>query len=817
MSPSITGVAGSIRRLLRQQRRAAGATLLIILTLALALGANTAMFSVADALLVRAVPFRDAGQLVAVTVAFPGIKLTGMNLSGPEALEFSRLTSVFSASGAYSFTGLVVQGGSDAELANGVQISRGAMQALDVHPFAGRPLAEQDYQDGAAPVAMLGHGLWMRAFGADPAIVGRVVQLGGISREIVGIMPEGRSLLNRPIDVWLPLSSETLSRASRSDHGYNVVARIAAGRRFSDATADVARAMEIWRDETGEMHVPTARMHPLELESLAKATTGISREPIGALLAAVALVLLIACANISNLLVARAERRRGDVAVQLALGATRSRLLADSLLEGLGLAVVGSIGGFGVAHLIIELLRATWPAAATASIGLDYRILGAAAVLAALTGVVIGIAPVLRLDVSRAGEWLKSGARGSVGSAGRTHLQRALIVVQIGLAVLLSSGAGLMARSLLALTSVESGLDLRGVLRAQVSLPAGTYPEDQQVWAFYERVLERLRSLPGVTSAGVMSGLPPQRRANNTSFFLDGNETMDHTAIHQVDYVQHISPDYLRSVGLTIKAGRTLAPEDNELAAPAALVNETLARRFWPNQTAIGHRLKPAGNIGTWFTIVGVVSDSRQNGIQSPAGAEIYVTHRQARQLMSGFMPRTMNVVVRASAEADSLPGAMRSAVREVDPAAAVSGVAPMQTIVDRTIAQPRLLAWMFGAFAVLALVVAGVGVYAVTSYAVGARTAEFGVRMALGARPRDVLGLVVAGGVPTVLAGLTLGTGATILTAGLVRNLLFGIEPLDPLSLTTAAAAIAVTALVATVLPACRAARVDPLTALRE
>ena len=817
MSPTLPGWLAAGRRILRQQRRSAGATLLIVLTLALALGANTAMFGIADALLLRAVPFRDPGGLVAVTIAFPGIKLTGMNLSGPEAMEFSRLTSVFSGSGPYSFTGLVVQGGSEAELANGVQVSLGAINALDVQPFAGRPFGEHEYLEGAAPVAILGHGLWTRAFGADPSVIGRVVQLGGVSREVVGIMPDRLSLLNRPVDVWLPLATDTLSRAGRSDHGYSVVARLAEGRTLVDAAADVRRAMAIWRDETGEMHVPTERMHPLELQPLAKATTGISREPVGALLAAVAFVLLIACANISNLLVARAERRRADVAVQLALGATRRHLLADSLVEGLGLAVAGSVGGLLVAQLIIEAVRATWPVAATASVGLDYRVLGAAAVLTALTGLLIGAVPILRLDLARAGEWLKGGARGSVGTPGRMHLQRGLIVLQIGLAVLLSAGAGLMVRSLLEITAIDSGLNVTGVVRAQVSLPAGAYPEDPQVWAFYERVLERLRALPDVTSAAVMSGLPPQRRANNTSFFLDGNETMDHTAIHQIDFVQHISPDYLSTLSLRLRSGRALTAADDEGAAPAALVNETLARRFWPTDTAIGHRLKPAGNVGTWFTVVGVVSDSRQNGIQSPVGAEIYVTHRQARRLMSGFMPRAMNVVVRSSGDTDRMTAAIRSAVRGVDPSAAVSGLATMQTIIDRTIAQPRLLAWMFGAFAVLALVVAGVGVYAVTAYAVSARTSEFGVRMALGARARDVIGLVVAGGVPTVLAGLVLGTGSAILAARLVGNLLFGIEPLDLLSLASASAAIAVTALLATVLPAWRAARVDPLTALRE
>jgi predicted permease len=814
MSPTIPD---AFRVIVRQQRRSFGATALIVLTLGLALGANAAMFSVADALLVRAVPYPDPGRLVAVQTGFPAMKLTGMNLSGPEALEFARLTSTFAASGPFSFTGLVVQGGSEAELANGVQISRGALDALQVRPSAGRAFDDDEYVPGGPQSALLGHGLWRRAFGADPAVIGRVVRLGGTARQVVGIMPDGLTLLNRPIDVWLPLTGDATAIGRRSDHNYNVIARLADGWTLADARRDAARAMEIWREETGEMHVPSARMHPLELQPFTQATIGVNREPIAALLAAVGFVLLIACANISNLLVARAETRRGELAVRVALGSTRGRLLFDSVMEGILLAGSGCILGVAIAHLLTGGVEATWPPAATADLRIDVRVLAAAAVLALLTGALIGAAPILRLDLARSGDWLKAGARGAVGGPGGLRLQRVLIVLQVSLAVLLSASAGLMARSLAALTAVDIGLRPEGVLRAQVSLPAGAYPDDPQVWSFYERVLERVRQLPAVNGAAVMSGLPPQRRANNSSFLLDGNTLVDHSAIHQVDFIQHISPDYLRTMGLAIREGRPLTDADHERAAPAALINETLARRFWPDVSPIGRRLEAAGGIGVPFTVVGVISDARQNGIQSPVGSELYVTHRQARLLMSGFMPRTMNIVVRTAGELEVLAGVLRSAVREIDPGAAISGILPMQTVIDRTIAQPRLLAWMFGAFAALALVVAGVGVYAVTSYAVSSRASEFGVRMALGARPADVMRLVIRSGVPTVAAGLFAGAAGSVLTARLIGRLLYGVAPLDPLSLATAATAIAATAALATILPAYRAARVDPLAALRD
>ena len=816
MSPSIPRLPAVVRRVLRLQRRSPGSAALIVLTLALALGANTAVLSVADALLLRAVPFRDAGRLVAVSSGFPSIRLTGMGLSGPEALELQELTRVFAAIGPYTFIGLTVQGATGTEQVSGVQISRGAMDALGVAPFTGRPFAEADYARGGAPVVLIGHALWTRVFGADRSIVGRVVRMGGISREVIGIVPEGITLLNRSVDVWTPLPVERGALDGRTDHRLNVVGRIADGRTIADVTADLQRAMSIWQEETGEMHAPNAKMHPLEVQPLARATTGINREPVAALVAAVAFVLLIACANISTLLVARADRRRADVAVQLALGATRRRLLADSLTEGLMLAAAGCAGGLAISQLIVGLLKATWPVLAHASLALDYRVLGLAALLTAAAGTIIGIAPILRLDVRRAGDWLKTGARGSIGGPGRMRLQKLLIALQIALAVLLSGSAALMVRSLLALTSIETGVDADSVLRAQISLPDGGYTADGQVWSFYDRLLERVRGLPGVTHASVMSGLPPLRRANNTTFLLDGQELVDHSSMHQVEFVQHISPGYLRTLRIPLREGRDLTPADDERAAPAALVNETLARQFWPNGSAIGHRLKPAST-GPWFTVVGVVADVRQAGVQAPAGSEVYVPHRQSRLLLSSWVPRSMNLIVRSSAEDPTLAAALRAELQRIDPAAAISGVAPLQTVVDRTIAQPRLFAWMFGAFAALALVVAGVGVYAVTSYAVGTRLPEFGVRMALGARPRDVLRLVMNSGLPTIAAGVAAGSAAAAGAARLLRNLLYGIEPLDPASLALGAMAISVTAVAATLLPAARAARVDPLTALRE
>ncbi|HYE88337.1 MAG TPA: FtsX-like permease family protein, partial [Vicinamibacterales bacterium] len=526
--------------------------------------------------------------------------------------------------------------------------------------------------------------------------------------------------------------------------------------------------------------------------------------------------LLIACANISNLLIARAERRRADIAIQLALGASRRRLLTDSLAEGLALAAVGSLGGVALAHGMVAVVIATWPVAASAAPAMDYRVLGMTAGITLLAGVIIGAVPVLRLNVARASDALKAGSRGAVGSAGRMRLQKSLVALQIALAVVLSGSAGLMMRSLAALSAVDIGIDANSVLRAHVALPESSYRDDAQVWGFYDRLLERARALPGVTHAALMSGLPPLRRANNTSFLLDGQEVIDHTSIRQVDFVQHISPGYLSALRIPLLSGRDLAATDTEAAAPVALINKALADRFWPGENPIGHRLKPAST-GPWFTVAGVVADVRQAGLQSPAGTEVYVSHRQARLLLPGFLPRSMNLVMRVAGDVTAPAPALGQQIRQLDAAAAVSAIAPLQTVIDRTIAQPRLLAWMFGAFAVLALAVAGIGVYAVTSFAANTRTNEFGLRMALGAQPADALRLVVTGGATAIGAGLAAGVAGAVAAARMLRTLLFGIDALDPATLSLGVLLIASMASVATLLPAIRATRIDPLAALRE
>lgn len=802
----------SLKRAWRLQR--GGASALIVLTLAVTLGAATAVLTLADALLFRAVPYTDPGRLARITAGFPRIRVSGMGLSGPEALELAEITRAFSAVGAVTFSTPAVETGESPVPAESVEVSRGAFDALAIRPAAGRGFAPGDFQSGAAPVVMLGAGLFERAFGAQASAIGRVLVIDGARHEIVGIIPAGATLLGRAPDVWRPLPLGADNAGGRSDHRFTVIGRVRPELTLDDAAADVARAESTWLEEFGEPHSPSPTMHPLTVESLASATTGVRREPVTALVAACVFLLLIACANVSLLLASRAEQRRGDIAVQWALGAGSRALAADAAAEGALLSVAGGLLGIGVAAVMLRTMQATWPVLADIDLGIDVTLLSLAAGLTAVAALITGLLPILGLRRARAAEWLRAGARGQ--GAGRQRIQRFVIAGQIALALMLSSGAGLLIRSLSALGAVETGIAADGVLQAQITLPDAVFQYDTQVYQFYDDVLARVARLPGVTSAAAMSGLPPLRRANNSSFLLDGVATMSHDSIRQIEFIQHVSGPYFETMGIPLKDGRVFTAADDERGARVAIVNDTLARRFWPGQSAVGHTIIPAG-FKSWFTVVGVVADVAQDGLTRPPGAEIYVPHRQARMLFDTWIPSSLHIVVQTSGGHDQIGGALREIVAEVHPAAALSDVAMMDEVVARTIAEPRVLAWVLAAFAMVGLIVACAGVFAVTSYAAGTRTAEFGLRMAIGASPRDVLLLVLRGGVGQTLAGAAAGIAGALAGGHLLQGLLFKVEPVDFVSLASASLAICLAALAATLLPAARAARVDPLIALRD
>ena len=730
-----------LRRVLRLQRQSPAGALLIVATLAIGIGASVTVFSVADPLILRPLPFPEPDALVVVSSSFPRMQLASMGLSGPEALEVPQLTTAFASVGQLTFGTVTVRPGADTLRASAAFVSAAVFETLRPAVSAGRLFTPDEDRPGGPLAAALSDGFWRRAFGASPDAIGAIVPIDGRATRIIGVLPPRAELLNQSIDIWIPLRLSPATAGSRSDHRYTVVARRKPGVSMAAATADLTAAVARWQAVTGEFHSPAPDFHPLVMTRLSEATSGLVARPLAALAAAVGLVLLIACANVANLMLARAEGRRADLAIELALGADIRHFAGLYLAEAIVLAALGAAGGLALAAAGIDALKAFGPALVKPDdIVLNARVLAFAAVAAAGTAAIIALAPVLRVDAMRARHWMQAGGRGAIGGVDRGRLQHALVAVQIALAVALSVGGLLTVRSLIALTRVDAGFRADAVLRAQVSLPDASYAADDQVWDFYDRLVRRARALPGVREAAVMSGLPPVRPANHTTFMLDGAVMFDHTNVPQVDFVQHVSPRYFAVMEVPLRAGRAFRDADTASTAPVAIVNETLARRFWPGQSAVGHRLRPAGLGTPWFTVVGVAGDVRQAGLQVPAGGELYVPYRQGRVLFSTFMPRGMNLVVSAEQDLLSLAPSLSRLVRELDPAAAVSGVGLMSDVVSRAIAQPRLLTALLTTFAGIAVLLAAVGVYGVAAAAVAARTAEFGVRIALGATPRDVI-----------------------------------------------------------------------------
>lgn len=817
MSHTIDGLLAPLRHAIRALAATPGTSAVAIGTMAAAIGANAAVFSVANGTILRPLPFRDPARLVLISAEFPRMKLTGMGLSGPEAIEFAELAHGFASSGAVLFDTATVAGRTEPIRARVAYASAGALDTLGTGAMLGRTYSADEDRPGGPRVAVLGHALWVRAFGADPGVLGRGVTIDGVSATVIGVMPESFDLLGSATELWLPLRLDRASGGSRADHRYRVIARIAPGTSVDEARRGMDAAVTVWREETGQMHAPDPRMHPLALTSLLDASVGSVRGTMGLMLGAVGFVLVMACANVSNLLLSRAERRRHEIAVRVALGATRARLLRDHVLEGLCLAAAGSLIGLLVTQLLLAIVLAgpvTLPRAA--EVRVDFTVLLFTLVLTGLTGVAFGLAPVLRIDAARAVEWLKGDSRGSVGSRERHRLQRALVAVEIALALMLLAGAGVMLRGFWRLAHVDPGFDPTGVVAMTVSLPTRPYVSDEQVWGFYEQLVQRIRAA-GAGEAGVLSGELPQRRANNTTFLLDGMAVMSHETMPQVDFIQHVTEGSLPALGAQVLAGRMLTAADSDTSAPVAIVNESLARKFWPGASALGHRLRVAGKNTPWVTVVGVVRDLRQAGLHAAPGTEIYITHRQAKLLLPDFVPRDMTVVARVSAgRVQELSRALPGIVRAMDPGLAVARVSTMTDTVARSIAQPRAIATVLAGFAVSAVLLAAIGIYGVISFAVGQRASEFAVRMALGASAASIVRLVLAQSSWPVAAGIAMGLAGAGATTRVLSSQLFDIAPTDPPTFGAVAVLLAAVALAACSVPARRATRVDPIEALK-
>ena len=800
-----------IRFAFRSLRRSPTLAIAVVLTLALCIGATTAVFSVVYAVLFRPLPFTDPGGLMLFTEVWKG--RTGGSVSVGNWADAKREDRLFAHLVPMAGASVNLAGSDVPENVAGARVGWDFFRLLGVTPALGRAFLPEEDRPGSDGVVVLSDGLWRRRFGADRSIVGREIRIDGVPRQVIGVMPASMDYTLYDEELWLPAAFTPAQLAEHDEHYLTVVGRLKPGvspAQVQPELNQIARGLrERFPQENDERSLTVSNLH----EEL----VGDYRTRLYVLLGAVGFVLLIACANIANLLLARATARSRETAIRAAVGAGRRHIVRHALAESLVLAAAGGLVG---------VLAAYWGVAALAAIGpADIPRLGLARVdgpvllfvvaLTLLAGLIFGLAPAVRMASQLPQEALKEGGRTAGGR--RDRLRSALVVGEIALALVLLTGAGLLIRSAIALNQVDPGFDPRGVLVGRVSLPASGYDSAAVAEQAFERIAERLTVAPGVTAAGLASSAPFEGGGDN-GLIPEGRPLNVQSAI-PADF-RLVTPGYIQAMGLRLRAGRAFAAQDREGSQRVMLVNETLARRAWPGEDPIGKRVAccEPGPDGTpnWKTVVGVVGDVHARGLGREAPAEFYLPMAQAPKAAWRWIDRTMTLAVRAPGDPMSAAPAMRDAVWALDRSLPVYNIATMGDRRTASLASSRFSTLLLTAFGGIALVLAAIGVYGVISYGVTQRAQEIGIRVALGAGRARVLRLVVGHAAGLTGLGLLLGLAGAMLLSRLMGGLLFRVSPTDPPTLGAGVLVLSGVALVAALLPAERAARLDPSVTLR-
>ncbi|HKF66624.1 MAG TPA: ABC transporter permease [Vicinamibacterales bacterium] len=819
--PFVETTMQDLRYAVRMLRKTPGFAAAAILTLALGIGANTAIFSVLNAVILKPLEYQQPDRLMRLASTFPNYDEFWISL--PEYLEFREWTKAFSSVGAYQTSESNVSAPERPQRVRSMLATHDLFTTLRINPRLGRVFEEADNRPGAAEVAVLSDGLWRSSFGGDERIVGKAVEIDGVKRTVVGVMPAGFDVADQRTQLWLPL---TVNRAiaNRGGHNYYMIGRLADGQTVASSRAELETLLAQWRQRVfgvrvtetpgpanGFLHAPGTTGHRWRIDPLLGRVVGNATTAVWVLQGAVVLVLLIACANLSTLLLSRAESRRREFAVRAALGATLGRLLRQSIAEGCLLSAIGGVLGLGVASAGLRALIVAFPESLPRSgnIQLDWRVLTFTLGVALFTGIIFGTAPLLHLAPQSSANALKEGGQRTAG--GRHMLRRGLVVAEVALAVALVVGAGLLLRTVDNLARVDAGFDRSRLVTFGVSLPAARYQTPADRRTFQQRLMDQMAATPGVLKVAGMTGLPPFRLVNANTTIIEGFTSGQPGDNPSVDYYQQVTPGYLSTMGIPLVEGREFTPADGDPNAPSVLVNQTMARAFWPGQSPIGRRLKPCCNPATpWFTVVGVVRDVKQGGVEKKAGTELYFNAGRNA-------PGAINIVIRTPLAASALGGTIQHAVAGLDPSLPVIRLREMDDVFDDAIGRPRLLAQLLTIFAMLALVISTIGTYGVLSYMVTERRREIGVRVALGATRQAILGMILRQGLALTVAGIAIGLVIALVSGRAIASLLFGVTATDPITLAGVVALIAAAALVACGVPGHTASRVDPMVALRE
>ncbi len=804
-----------IRFAVRMMARAPGLTLVVVAALALGIGANTAIFSVVNAVLLRPLSFRDEHRLVQIWGSNPAKNVPFHNISYSDLVDWRRLSRSFeSMSGgqpaAVSLTAAASGGEAAPERISAWRVNANFFSTLGVNARHGRTFLEAEGRPGAGPVALLSHKLWQRRFASDPKAVGGAVLLDGASHTVVGVLPENFEFPGREVDAFTPLRVAE-ARAPENDRvSVSVFGRLRPGADIRQAQAE----MDTVGRQLGAENPRSGGTRP-RVWGLRQFVVREVKPSLMVLAGAVGLVLLIACANVANLLLARSGARQREIAVRTALGAGRRRLVRQMLTESVLLAAAGGAAGVVLAYwgvkMCVHLAPAGYPFLRNSALGAP--VLAFTAGLSLATAIIFGLAPAL--VATKAGalhEALKEGSRGSGESLSRNRFRAALVVGEVALALVLLAGAGLLIRSFARLNSVSPGFDPKGVLTASITLPPAKYPAPPQRVIFYRQLMERLSAAPGVQATAVVSLLPLSGSNTGTGIFVEGRP-YPRVQDAPIIWMRLASGSYFRAMNIPLKRGRLFTERDDGTAPPVAIINETLARRHWPNEDPVGKRfatgLPRDGSSPSWITVVGVVGDLRHMKLNQEADAEVFWPYTQPP--LGG-----MNIVVRTSSDAARFAPQLRAAVAGLDRDLPLSQVRNMEQVLANSIAPQRFSVWVLGVFAGLALALAAVGVYGVMSFSVTRRTREIGIRAALGAGRADVLKMVVGQAMALAGAGLALGLAGAFALTRLMRSMLYEVAPTDPLVFAGVAVTLAAVAALASYIPARRAARVDPLVALR-
>jgi putative ABC transport system permease protein len=784
-------------------------TAIVLATLALGIGANAAIFSVVNGILLRPLPFAEADRIVAFSHEDPY-----WSISEPEFMDYARDVKSLTRLAAYQPIETSLTGEGEPERVQAARVSDGFFSILGVPTLRGRSFTKEDDMFGRPRVAVVSYGLWQRRFAGDSSIVGQRIALNGTPFEVVGVMPPRFDFPSPKVALWIPLRLRPESLWTRNNHYFVAVGKMRPGIKLSSLTAEVRALDTRWMRDFPETYFPDkvlkARIVPITDHLL-----GATRPYLISLLGAVGFVLLIACVNVANLLLARGEGRRKELAIRTALGASRKRVVQQLLTESGTLALLGGAIGFALAWLGLRGLIALAPPSIPRldEVRIDFGVLLFTIVLSVATGLLFGLVPALKVARTDSSESLKDGGKAAAGTGVTRSVRGALVVAEVALAVVMLVGAGLLARSLWKLQAIELGFDPARVLTMRVSLPGQNYSDARAV-QYFDDVVTRIRAMPGVQDATAMGWTPLVDGGGGWSIMVDGR-VLKTIAESPSSQPAQVTPGYFKTLGISIMRGRAFTEADRQGAPPVAVVNEAMARQLWPGQDPLGHTFKMFNDQAPWVTVVGVARDIRSSGFLADVPPTMFFPYAQAGT-SAYYTPRAMTVAVRTAGDPMALAGAVRQAARALDASAPISDVRSMDDVVGASTADRRFMTELLGGFAALALLLAGIGIYGVIAYGVSQRTYEIGVRMALGAGTRKVMLLILGEGLRLTVVGLGIGFAGALVAARFIRSLLVEITIVDPLSLSATALVLLGVAAFACVIPARRASGVSPTEALR-